>query len=61
MTALPEKPLLRVEEVAIYFDVSEKTIYLWVEHGKLEGQKLARNVLRITRESVLNCKFQPRP
>lgn len=55
---LPEKDLLRVEEVATYFDVSQRTIYLWVEHGKLEGRKLARNVLRITRSSVISCTFR---
>jgi len=59
MTDLPNRALLRVEEVAEYFRISEKTVYLWCEHGKLDGRKLARNVLRITRESVLNCKFRP--
>jgi len=58
MSSLPEhKELLRVDEVAAYFDVSERTVYLWVEHGKLEGRKLARNILRITRVSVLACGF----
>jgi excisionase family DNA binding protein len=58
MSSLPAKDLLRVEEVAAYFEVSERTIYLWVEHGKLEGRKLARNILRITRASVLTCGFR---
>lgn len=58
MASLPDnKELLRVDEVAAYFDVSERTVYLWVEHGKLEGRKLARNILRVTRVSVLACGF----
>lgn len=59
MSDLPDKDLLRVDEVATYFSITEKTVYLWVEQKKLEGRRLARNVLRITRKSVLSCKFGP--
>lgn len=51
MTDLPQKALLRVDEVATYFDVSEKTIYLWIDHGLLEAEKYKR-VIRIPRESI---------
>lgn len=51
MTDLPQKPLLRVDEVATYFDVTEKTIYLWIDHGLLEAEKYKR-VIRITRASI---------
>lgn len=60
MADLPDKPLLRVGEVAAYFDVTEKTIYLWIEHGKLEANLVAGSVIRITRKSVLQCQFHPR-
>lgn len=59
---LPEKNLLRVEEAAKYFDVSNRTIYLWIEHGLLEAEKY-NNVIRIPRESIksfrLNSKLRP--
>lgn len=54
---LPNKPFLRVEEVAAYFDVTKKTIYLWIDHDKLKAEKIAGSIIRITRESVLKCIF----
>jgi excisionase family DNA binding protein len=56
MTDLPQKPLLRVDEVATYFDVTEKTIYLWIDHGLLEAEKYKR-VIRITRESIVKFRL----
>jgi excisionase family DNA binding protein len=56
MNELPKKPLLRVDEVAAYFDVTEKTIYLWIEHGLLEAEKYKR-VIRVTRESIKNFRL----
>ena len=56
MTDLPQKPLLRVDEVATYFDVTEKTIYLWIDHGLLEAEKYKR-VIRVTRESIRNFRL----
>lgn len=52
MLELPEKKLLRPDEVATYFSVSRSTIYLWVEHGQLEAAKLTDGVLRVTLDSV---------
>jgi excisionase family DNA binding protein len=57
MTDLPNKELLRVEEVAEYFSVTKKTIYLWIEHGHLDADKIAGSVIRITRTSVMKCRF----
>lgn len=51
MEKLPKKELLRVDEVASYFDVTTKTIYLWIEHGKLEAEKLG-GVWRIPQEAI---------
>lgn len=56
MVDLTKKPLLRVDEVASYFDVTEKTIYLWIDHGLLEAEKYKR-VIRITRESILKFRL----
>jgi excisionase family DNA binding protein len=47
---------LRVEEVADYFSVTDRTIRLWIEHGHLESVKKVGTV-RITRESVLDFHY----
>ena len=59
MPKLPEKDLLRVDEVADYFGVARSTVYLWIEHGILEAEKY-RGVIRIPRESVKNCRMNNR-
>ena len=51
MLKLPEKELLRVDEVAKYLSVSKKAIYSWIESGILEGAKV-RKMIRVRRESV---------
>ncbi len=53
---LPDKSLFRVDEAAAYFDVARSTIYLWLDHGILKGEKYGGTV-RISRESILNCRF----
>lgn len=55
--SLPEKDLLRVDEVADYFSVTDRTIRLWIEHGHLDSQKIV-GTIRITRESVLTCHLK---
>jgi excisionase family DNA binding protein len=50
-----KKQLLRVDEVATYFDVHPRTIRLWIEHGHLSGEKLS-GVVRVTRESILDFR-----
>lgn len=55
---LPEKVLLRVSEVAQYFDVTERTVYLWVEHGHLETESTPGGQLRVTKGSVDRCRFR---
>ena len=59
MTDLPEKPLWRVDEVAAYFDVARSTVYLWIDHGLLEAEKL-RGVIRVTRKSILRFRLASR-
>ena len=51
MTDLPDKKLLRVSEAAAYFGVHERTIRLWIEHGKLQSEKPAGTIF-ISRESI---------
>jgi excisionase family DNA binding protein len=57
MNELPNKPLLRVDECAIYFDVSVSTIYLWIDHGILEAEKY-HGTIRVPRESVQSCRME---
>jgi excisionase family DNA binding protein len=52
MTTLPQKELLRVDEVAEHLRVSLATIYRMKDEGDLEAKKI-RGAIRITRESVL--------
>jgi len=57
MTSLPNKELLRVDEVAAYFCVARSTVYLWIEHGILVAEKY-RGVIRVPRESVETCRLK---
>ena len=49
---LPDKTLLRPDEVAIFLSVSSKTVYRWYRSGLIEGTKVKRS-LRIYRNSIL--------
>ena len=53
---LPDKKLLRVSEVAEYFGVHERTIRLWIEHGKLCSEKTVGTVF-ISRDSILKFRL----
>jgi len=53
MKDLPNKALFRVDEVAEYFDVTDRCIRLWIEHGHLKAQKIV-GIIRIHRDSILN-------
>jgi excisionase family DNA binding protein len=55
--ALPDKPLYRVDEVADHFNVTTRTVYLWIDHGLLEAEKYNR-MIRIPRESVVNFRLR---
>ena len=50
---LPQKMLLRPQEVAVFVNVSSRTIYRWYEMGVIQGTRLNHTV-RIFRESVIN-------
>lgn len=52
MPKLPDKELLRPDEVAEYFSLSVKTIYRWIDEGKLDAIKIGEKTLRIPHEAV---------
>lgn len=56
---LPKKSLFTIPEVAQYFNVSDRTIRLWIEHGCIVSEKIVGSV-RISRESILLCRFKKR-
>lgn len=53
-STLPNKDLFRIDEVATYFSVTERTVRLWIDHGHLIAVKKAGSI-RILRKSILNC------
>ena len=50
---LPDKTLFRPDEVAVFFSVSRKTVYAWVESGKLSACKPNDGAIRIFRDSIV--------
>ena len=57
MTDLPDKALLRPDEVADYFRVKIRVIYKWVDEGRIKGAvRVAGRTIRIPRESVVECQ-----
>ena len=61
MEQLPRKALLRVDEVADYFQVTDRTIRLWIEHGLLDAEKINRSIVRVKRESIAKCMIRIQP
>ncbi len=53
-STLPKKDLFRIDEVATYFSVTERTVRLWIDHGHLIVVKKA-GTIRIPRASILDC------
>ena len=51
---LPDKTLLRPDEVADFFSVELRTIYAWCDAGTLESVKI-HGTMRIYRRSVLKA------
>jgi len=56
LSDLPDKKLLRVSEAAQYFGVHERTIRLWIDHGKLIAEKPA-GIIFISRKSILEFRL----
>lgn len=53
MSELPNKALLRPDEVAAYLQVSRRTVYLWIDLGKMEAVRLPGGGIRVKRETVI--------
>ena len=50
MNNLPNKALLRPDEVADYFRVKVRVIYKWVDEGRIKGAvRVAGRTIRIPR------------
>lgn len=56
---LAKKDLFRIDEAAEYFGVTPRTIRLWIDHGKLEFERIG-GVIRIPREAILEIRFFPK-
>jgi len=52
MNQLPNKELLRPDEVRRYLSVCRTTIYNMIADGRLEAVRIAGHTLRIKKESV---------
>lgn len=52
MIELPKKGLLRVDEVAEFFDVKPVTVYRWISDGLITAEKY-KKIIRVHRESVM--------
>lgn len=59
MTILPKKDRFRVDEAALYCEVSRQTIYRWIECGLLDAIKIGKKKLKITRKSLLKVINPP--
>jgi excisionase family DNA binding protein len=53
----PDRPTLRIGEVADYYDVTDRTVRLWIENGHLKTEFTPGGQLRITKDSVNACRF----
>ena len=59
LNGLPNRDLFRINEVADYFSVSERTIRLWIEHGHFQIEKL-RGTIWVPRTSILKFRIKTR-
>ena len=58
MDTLPDRPRLRVDEVANFFDVSPQAVYLWIQHGKLDVERTPGGSIRVIRDSVVRWSIR---
>lgn len=56
---LPNKSLFRIDEVADYFGVTYQCIWLWIQHGHLNAERI-KGCIRVSRDSILACRFNPK-
>lgn len=53
MEELPKKRVFRVGEVAMWYDVVDRTVYRWIQHNKLKAERTPGGQIRITRDSII--------
>ena len=56
MSTLPNKELLRPDEIARYYGVTTRTVYNWIQDGKLKAVRVAGRLIRIKRTSIANLQ-----
>ena len=57
MTDLPNKALLRPDEVAAYYSVDVRTVYLWIEEGIIQNAiRVTKKTIRIPREEAIRIQ-----
>lgn len=53
VAGIPKKDLLRPDEVARYFSLSVRTIYNWIDIGKLPAQRIGPfRTIRVRKEDM---------
>ena len=50
---LPDDPFFTAAELAGIFKVSVKTLYGWIDQGKLDAVKIGSRAVRIPREAAV--------
>jgi excisionase family DNA binding protein len=51
MTDLPQKQYLTPQEVAAFYQIKIRTLYDWIEKGKVEAERVGpHKILRIRRD-----------
>jgi len=48
---LPDKAFFRVDELAVYWDVSERSVRRWIKSGKLTAI-LLNNTVRVPKKAI---------
>jgi excisionase family DNA binding protein len=57
LNTLPNKALLRPDEVAAYFSVDVRTVYLWIEEGIIQNAiRVTKKTIRIPREEAIRIQ-----
>lgn len=57
MNTLPNKALLRPDEVAEYYSVDVRTVYLWIEEGIIQNAiRVTKKTIRIPREEAIRIQ-----
>lgn len=51
---LPDKCFFKVNELAALLSISPKTLYGWIDQGKLDAVKIGGWAVRITRQAAMN-------